>query len=116
MGALNQLELSSADATAALGFFESVDAVLDVLDRRPRSGLITAEALAARVAAGGLPARADLAAMTELGPEAIEVLTAARKAARAAKDYALGDAIRDHLKLCGVAIEDTAQGIRWKRA
>jgi cysteinyl-tRNA synthetase len=90
--------------------------VLDVLDRRPRSGLITAEALATRVTAGGLPTRDDLGAMTELSPEAIEALAAARKAARGAKDYAFGDAIRDHLKQHGVVIEDTAQGIRWKRA
>ncbi len=116
VGELNQLDLSAADATAALGFFDSVDAVLDVLDRRPRSGLYAAEALAARVALGGLPTRADLAAMTEPGPDAIEALTAARTAARGAKDYAFGDAIRDHLRQQGVMIEDTAQGIRWKRA
>ena len=116
VGELNQKELSPADATAALALFESVDAVLDVLDRRPRSGLYTTEVLAARIATGGLPTREDLGAMTELGPEAIEALTAARKAARGAKDYALGDAIRDHLKQHGVVIEDTAQGIRWKRA
>jgi cysteinyl-tRNA synthetase len=113
---LNQLDLSPADATAALALFESVDAVLDVLDRRPRSGLITAEKLAARVALGGLPLREELGAMTELGPDAIEALAAARKTAREAKDYAFGDAIRDHLKQQGVVIEDTAQGIRWKRA
>jgi cysteinyl-tRNA synthetase len=113
---LNQIELSPADATAALALFESVDSVLDVLDRRPRSGLITAEKLAARVALGGLPLREELGTMTELGPDAIEALAAARKTARAAKDYAFGDAIRDHLKQQGVVIEDTAQGIRWKRA
>jgi len=111
---LNQLDLSPGDAAAALAFLEDIDAVLDVLDRRPRSGLITAERLAERVALGGLPTRAELGGMTELGPEAIEALTAARKAARGAKDYAFGDAIRDHLKQQGVVIEDTAQGIRWK--
>lgn len=116
VGELNQLELSPADATAALALFESVDAVLDVLDRRPRSGLLTADALDARIAKGGLPTREELGTMLELGPDAIETLTAARKAARGAKDYALGDAIRDHLKQHGVVIEDTAQGIRWKRA
>ena len=116
VGELNQTELSPADARAALELFESVDAVLDVLDRRPRSGLLTAEKLAARVALGGLPLREELGGMLELGPDAIESLAAARKAARAAKDYAFGDAIRDHLKQQGVVIEDTAQGIRWKRA
>jgi cysteinyl-tRNA synthetase len=116
VGALNQIDLSPGDATAALALFESVDAVLDVLDRGPRSGLITAEQLSARVALGGLPTQEELPLMTELVPAAIATLAAARKAARGAREYALGDAIRDHLKQHGIVIEDTAQGIRWKRA
>ena len=114
VGELNQQDLSPGEAALALTLFDEVDAVLEVLDRRPRSGLITSARLAERVALGGLPTREALGAMSDLGPEAIEALTAARKAAREAKDYAFGDAIRDHLKQRGVAIEDTAQGIRWK--
>lgn len=113
---LNQLELSPADAAAALALFESVDSVLDVLDRRPRSGLFTAEKLAARAALGGLPTAEELGLMRELLPATIATLAATRRAARAARDYAFGDAIRDHLKLHGVSIEDTAQGVRWKRS
>ncbi len=36
-----------------------------------------------------------------------------RAAARARKDFAAADAIRDQLVVLGVAIEDTAQGTRW---
>jgi cysteinyl-tRNA synthetase len=36
-----------------------------------------------------------------------------RQAARARKDYAAADAVRDQLKLAGVAVEDTAAGSRW---
>jgi cysteinyl-tRNA synthetase len=38
---------------------------------------------------------------------------AARASARAARDYAAADAIRDELAAAGVAVEDTAGGARW---
>jgi cysteinyl-tRNA synthetase len=44
---------------------------------------------------------------------AIEALLEERRAARAAKDFARSDAIRDQLKELGIAIEDGAQGTRW---
>ena len=37
----------------------------------------------------------------------------ARREARAAKDYARADAIRDTLTAAGVAVEDTPTGARW---
>jgi cysteinyl-tRNA synthetase len=37
-----------------------------------------------------------------------------RQAARARKDFAAADAIRDQLKTLGVQVEDTAQGTRWE--
>ncbi|MFL6107925.1 MAG: cysteine--tRNA ligase [Marmoricola sp.] len=37
-----------------------------------------------------------------------------REAARAAKDFASADAIRDRIAAAGVEIEDTPQGARWK--
>ena len=36
-----------------------------------------------------------------------------RAAARAAKDFAAADAIRDQLKEAGIEIADTPQGPRW---
>jgi len=44
---------------------------------------------------------------------AIEALLEERRAARAAKDFARSDAIRDQLRELGIAIEDGAQGTRW---
>ena len=46
----------------------------------------------------------------------VEDLIEARRAARAARDFARADAIRDELAAMGVAIEDGPQGTRWKIA
>ncbi|MDR1217517.1 MAG: cysteine--tRNA ligase [Oscillospiraceae bacterium] len=44
----------------------------------------------------------------------IESLIAARQEARASKDWAEADRIRDELKAMGVALEDTPHGVKWK--
>jgi len=45
----------------------------------------------------------------------IDALIEERIQARKAKDFARADAIRDQLKELNIILEDTAQGIRWKR-
>ncbi len=45
----------------------------------------------------------------------VEELIAQREAARRDKDYAKADAIRDKLQAMGIVLEDTAQGLRWRR-
>lgn len=45
----------------------------------------------------------------------IEMLIQQREEARAAKEFEQADAIRDQLKEKGILLEDTPQGIRWKR-
>jgi len=47
--------------------------------------------------------------------EDIEALMDERERARAAKDYARSDEIRDELLAQGIVIEDTPQGARWRR-
>ena len=46
----------------------------------------------------------------------VESLIEARRAAREARDFARADAIRAELAAMGVAIEDGAEGTRWKIA
>ena len=45
----------------------------------------------------------------------IEALIAERISAKANKDYARSDEIRDHLKEQGIVLEDSADGTTWKR-
>ncbi len=49
-----------------------------------------------------------------LDSTAIEALVRERDAARAGKDWARADAIRDELAAMGVSIEDGARGTRWR--
>jgi cysteinyl-tRNA synthetase len=50
-----------------------------------------------------------------LGPE-LAALLEARAAARAARDWAASDRLRDELARSGVMVEDTRDGQRWRRA
>ena len=52
----------------------------------------------------------------EMLDEEIENLIAERQAARKAKDFKRADAIRDELLGKGIILEDTREGVKWKRA
>ena len=52
----------------------------------------------------------------ELLPEEIEDLIRQRQDARRAKDFARADAIRDELLSKGILLEDTREGVKWKKA
>jgi len=68
-----------------------------------------ADALA-KLNAGGAP---GVESATDL-KEAVELLILKRKEARAKKDYAASDRIRNALDSAGVVLEDTKEGARWK--
>jgi cysteinyl-tRNA synthetase len=52
--------------------------------------------------------------LTEVVGALVAVALEQRQAARARKDYAAADAIRDRLTAAGVLIEDTPRGTRWE--
>jgi cysteinyl-tRNA synthetase len=64
---------------------------------------------------GLLPGRADQWFRGE-GDERVEGLIAARADAKARRDFAEADRIRDELKSEGVLLEDGPQGTTWRRA
>jgi cysteinyl-tRNA synthetase len=78
--------LSGADAARALELLRDLDQVLGVL-----------------------PDATD-----ELDPS-LAALLEERAAARAARDWAASDRLRDELAAAGIAVEDTRDGQRWRR-
>ncbi len=111
-------DLNSAEALAALFVFVNrVNGALDAATDVAESDLEAARAaLASMDEVMGLlsVARAGLEVDDDFASE-IESLIAERKAARADKDFARADAIRDELAERSIVLEDSAAGTRWKR-
>ena len=84
---VNRLELSSADAQKALALLDRFDTVMGVLGETQEEDL----------------------------DSEIETLIQKRDEARAHRDFATSDAIRDQLKERGIILEDSPTGTRWKR-
>jgi cysteinyl-tRNA synthetase len=93
--------LADGASEALRGNAASVRAMLDVLGLDP-----------ADPAYAGSGAGAD-GRLTAVVDALVGGLLAERDAARAAKDYAAADAIRDRIKAAGIEIEDTPNGPRW---
>jgi cysteinyl-tRNA synthetase len=94
--------LSSNDDAVVLGALGGVLGMLDVLGLDPLD-----------------PSWSGPAADGQLGQVTHGLVALAleqRQAARARKDYAAADAIRDQLAALGVQVEDTPQGPRWELA
>ena len=56
------------------------------------------------------------AADDELAGKLMDLIINIRQDARKEKNWALADKIRDELKEAGVILEDTPNGVRWKKA
>ena len=63
----------------------------------------------------GLFEQQEDAASDGLADKLMNLIIAIRQDARKEKNWALADKIRDELKEAGIALEDTKNGVRWKR-
>jgi cysteinyl-tRNA synthetase len=97
----NRLLAAGEDATATAG---QVRAMLDVLGLDPADP--------AWPSAGG----GDDAKLTSAVDSLVAGLLEQRAEARAAKDFAKADAIRDRIKAAGIEVEDTPDGPKWTLA
>ena len=104
-------DLNVSAALAAL-----FDLVRELNRRIADRAISTADAAAALAALGDLDRVLAILpdASDDLPPGAKELL-AAREAARASRDWATSDRLRDELAGLGVAVEDTKDGQRWRR-
>ena len=99
--------LASSDKAGARASLIGLRAMLDVLGLDPLSPHWSGTGAFGGGAGSGQQLRHVIGALVELGLEQ-------RDAARARRDYATADAIRDGLEEIGVLVEDTPQGPRWE--
>nr|WP_300339065.1 cysteine--tRNA ligase [Actinomyces sp.] len=107
--------LNTALAACAVDTTEVREAALDLRAQLDVMGLDPlAEPWRSRVLGAGAAGGPD-AAVSALG-HLVTALIEDRAAARAAKDWARADALRDQLAAAGVVVEDGAEGARWHLA
>ncbi len=88
--AMDAGEFRAGNVAGALGFLTKFDSIFDVLKPTAKSGgLLDAE---------------------------VETLIAERASAKKARNFARADEVRKQLADQGVILEDTKEGVRWKRA
>ena len=75
-----------------------------------------AKAWADMAAIIGLFEQDEAGADDGLTDKLMQLIISIRQDARQAKNWAVADKIRDELKEAGVVLEDTPNGVRWKRA
>jgi cysteinyl-tRNA synthetase len=91
--------IASGDARTARAQADAVLAMLNVLGLNPF--------------ASPWAGAADSDRQTEVIDALVKVVLEQRQEARARKDFAAADALRDGLDRIGIRIEDTASGVRW---
>ncbi|MGD1105779.1 MAG: cysteine--tRNA ligase [Terracidiphilus sp.] len=112
--AIDQGQFFAGDRDAILPVLKDFDAVFDVLEDRDAEA--TRRALEwAKETGRMVDVAPELLAAQSLTDEAIEALVAERTAAKKARNFARADQIRNELAEKGVAIEDSKDGVRWKR-
>jgi len=97
----NQVNKTKSPEEAAL--LKALGGVLGLLQQNPEKYLQDAVV------------DASMAAGESFTAEQIEQLIASRRAARAAKNFAESDRIREQLLNAGIVLEDTAAGTSWRR-
>ncbi|MCH7977781.1 MAG: cysteine--tRNA ligase [Acidobacteria bacterium] len=107
--AIDRGEFRSENTQPALDCLSQWDEIFEVLPKqtggRPAQSFATAGQESAQASAGD----------DGMGPAEIEAKLQERTAARRQRNFALADRIRDELSAAGILIEDTKDGMRWKR-
>ncbi len=98
--AADRREVKQGDAPAVLQFLGKFDRIFALLEDND----------AQKLAALGLTT-----AGAQISDAEVEKLIAERQAARKRRDFAASDGIRQELAERGIMLEDTKEGVRWKR-
>ncbi len=112
--AMDQGQLLTGDRDAILAVLASFDAVFDVMEDRDAEATRRALEWAEQEGRMG-DAAPELLARQGLTDEAIDALVAERTLAKRQRNFARADQIRNELAEKGVVLEDSKDGVRWKR-
>jgi len=114
---LSREEVSKSDAQKVLDLFSSLDEVLAIKPSpiRSASGKIAALTDVSATGAVGTVVKKQPSDVPNQLDSEIQEKIEARQKARADKDFALADQIRDQLLREGILLEDTKDGVRWKK-
>ena len=107
-------DLNTADAISVI--FEGVREINSLVNAETQANLADVDASIAFIRdLGAVLGIAQRQASTDVDDE-VERLLEERVKARKEKNWALSDQIRDQLKAMGIVLEDTPQGVKWKKA
>jgi cysteinyl-tRNA synthetase len=112
--AADHAKLTQADADATLAVLAKFDSIFAVLEDRDAE--LTRAALAWAEAEGRSDeADPSLAAALSFSDADIDALVAERTLAKKQRNFARADAVRNELLEKGILLEDSKDGVRWKR-
>jgi len=112
--AADQSRLTKADADATLALLVKFDSIFAVL--KDRDAELTRAALTWAESEGRLSeANAELVTALSFSDADIDALVAERTLAKKQRNFARADAIRNELLEKGILLEDSKDGVRWKR-
>ena len=106
-------ELRQGDVPALQAALSQFDEIFDVLTDGDAQKTLTALEWGRKM--GRLTPEQEAQLDHQLSDEQVEQLVSERNAAKRARDFARSDAIRDQLSKARVVLEDTKDGVRWKR-
>jgi cysteinyl-tRNA synthetase len=115
--ALDSAEVRSEDVSPLLGALDKFDEIFGVLkdDDQPKMKAILDWARAEGREKEISPELLDIAGSTQLTDEQINQKLAEMDAARKARKFKESDAIRAELVAAGIIVENTKEGVRWRR-
>jgi cysteinyl-tRNA synthetase len=106
-------DFNTPDALAAL--FDLTRETNRFLAERSANGKLLDEVLDTLLELGGILGILQRPAEREELPEEVMKLIKERERARKARDWERADEIRGRLRKMGIVLEDTPQGVRWRR-
>jgi cysteinyl-tRNA synthetase len=115
--ALDAAEVRQDDAKPLLGALEKFDQVFSVLndDDQPKMKAILDWARAEGRGKEVSPELMEIAGSAQLGDEEVNQKLAAMESARKARNFKASDALRAELTTAGIIVENTKDGVRWRR-